>query len=206
MHVQIHDTTAFNSSSKEFVILSIITRVRAGLLSLQMTSNLYAVPLSKRPPPGVLDYIHAAVFNTFFGLAMLSVHVLQLFNLIFIISPSTSRIYNKCVNWHKDVSPKITLICATCVGGHAVHYVTMQYTEVILQLYARTLVLISSIWAPTVLRITVDPDDESLNLHKIVHRDENGIVVGIDLPDRMVLMANHQVGNYLSLVFKGLFS
>ena len=43
------------------------------------------------------------------------------------------------------------------------------------------------------LRITVDPDDESLNLRKIVHRDENGFVIGIDLPDRMVLMANHQV-------------
>lgn len=61
------------------------------------------------------------------------------------------------------------------------------------QLYGRVLVLISAIWAPTVLRITVEPGDETLNLHKIVHRNDKGVVIGIDLPDRMVLMANHQV-------------
>jgi hypothetical protein len=54
-------------------------------------------------------------------------------------------------------------------------------------------VVISAIWAPTVLRITVDPDDEFLRLHKIVHRNDEGVVIGIDLPDRMILMANHQV-------------
>lgn len=61
------------------------------------------------------------------------------------------------------------------------------------QLYAKTLVVITQIWAPTVIRITVDPDDDELDLNKIVHRDENGIVIGIDLPERAVMMANHQV-------------
>lgn len=68
-----------------------------------MASNLYAVPLSKRPPPGPLDYIHAVVFNTFFGLSMLALHVLQLVNLIFHVHPATLSLYNSCVNWHKDV-------------------------------------------------------------------------------------------------------
>lgn len=61
-------------------------------------------------------------------------------------------------------------------------------------MFGRLLVFISQFFAPTTLRITVDKDDlDELDLKKIVQRDERGIVVGIDLPDRMVLMSNHQV-------------
>lgn len=75
-----------------------------------MTGNLYAVPLSKRPPPGLRDYLQVAVFNAFFLLGMLGLHMLQLANLVFRISPATLSIYNSLVAWHKDVSrhPRMT--------------------------------------------------------------------------------------------------
>ena len=60
-------------------------------------------------------------------------------------------------------------------------------------LFGQLLVFISQIFAPTKLRITVDPDDDELDLDKIVVRDENGTPVGIDLPQRMVIISNHQV-------------
>ena len=60
-------------------------------------------------------------------------------------------------------------------------------------LYARLLILIAMVWAPTVIRVTVDDDDDELDLRKIVQRNEKGIAIGLDLPDRMVMMSNHQV-------------
>jgi hypothetical protein len=60
-------------------------------------------------------------------------------------------------------------------------------------LFARLLVFITMVWAPTTLRITVDEDDDDLDLRKIIQRDDKGDVIGIDLPDRMVMMSNHQV-------------
>jgi hypothetical protein len=69
-----------------------------------MGSPLYGVPLDKRPPPDVRDYLQMILFNTFFGLSMIALHTLQLFNLaLFRIHPSTRRIYNTIVDWHKDV-------------------------------------------------------------------------------------------------------
>lgn len=67
-------------------------------------ASLYAVPVTKRPPPGVRDYVRITIFNLFFGLSMLAVHTLQLFNLTFRIVPATIPLYNKLVDWHKDVS------------------------------------------------------------------------------------------------------
>lgn len=60
-------------------------------------------------------------------------------------------------------------------------------------LFARLLLLIAMVWAPTIIRISVDDDEEELNLDKVVQRNEQGIAVGIDLPERMVVMSNHQV-------------
>ena len=60
-------------------------------------------------------------------------------------------------------------------------------------LFARLLILIAMIWAPTVIRVTVDDDNDELDLRKIVQRNEKGIAIGLDLPDRMVMMSNHQV-------------
>ena len=62
-------------------------------------------------------------------------------------------------------------------------------------LFARVLVLLSQIWAPTVIRLSVDDDAaDLLNLDKIVQRDSRGVVTGLDLSDRMVVTSNHQVG------------
>lgn len=74
-----------------------------------MASDLYAVPLSKRPPPGLLDYLQMTVFNAFFMVAMLGLHVLQLYNLVLRISPATLSLYNSLVAWHKDVSRHLLL-------------------------------------------------------------------------------------------------
>lgn len=60
-------------------------------------------------------------------------------------------------------------------------------------LFARLLVFITMVWAPTTIRITVDDEDDDLDLRKIIQRDDKGNVIGIDLPDRMVMMSNHQV-------------
>lgn len=69
------------------------------------TSPLYAVPLSRRPPPDIRDWLQTIIFNLFFGAAMISCHVLQLMNLsLFHVHPSTLSIYNTLVDWHKDVS------------------------------------------------------------------------------------------------------
>ena len=80
-----------------------------------MANNLYAVPLSKRPPPGPWDYIRIVVFNIFFGLSMLAIHTLQLFNLVFRIFPATVSLYNSLVNWHKDVSSTPPVTRSACM-------------------------------------------------------------------------------------------
>lgn len=69
-----------------------------------MASDLYAVPLSKRPPPGLLDYGQMLAFNAFFMAAMLGLHILQLSSLIFRIHPSTLGLYSSLRAWVKDVS------------------------------------------------------------------------------------------------------
>lgn len=65
-------------------------------------------------------------------------------------------------------------------------------------LFGRLLVVIVMVWAPTTLRITLDRDDKHLSLDGIVQRNETGKAIGLKLPDRMILMANHQVRSKFS--------
>lgn len=67
-------------------------------------------------------------------------------------------------------------------------------------LFARLLVLIAMIWAPTVIRVTVDDDEEELDLDKIVQRNDQGIAIGLDLPERVVMISNHQVSFTIQMV------
>ena len=126
---------------------------------------VYSLPLDKRPPPSISDYIQVFVFNAVFLLGILGLHSVQVFLAMpFYVSQSTLSI-------------------SYAVGRVA------QST------FAKLLVLISMVWAPTVIRVTVDTDgnDDTLNLDKIVRYNDQGIAVGLDLPERMVLMSNHQV-------------
>jgi len=125
-------------------------------------TTLHDRPLSQRPPPTPLAYLHAASFNAFFQLGMLVLHVLQLGTLPFRLHPVTLSLYNRLAIAAKD-------------------------------LFGLLLVFITMFWAPTSFRITVDENDDELDLRKIVQRNDNGRVIGLDLPDRMVLIANHQV-------------
>lgn len=51
------------------------------------------------------------------------------------------------------------------------------------------MIVITVLFAPTSLVITTD---ESIDDTKLVERDSKGQVTRINLPDRLVLMANHQ--------------
>lgn len=59
-------------------------------------------------------------------------------------------------------------------------------------------VLASQWFAPTKLVVTFEQDAEGRftdeQIQEIVQRDPAGKVVGLDLPQRAVLIANHQVG------------
>ncbi|WOO79711.1 putative acyltransferase CST26 [Vanrija pseudolonga] len=55
--------------------------------------------------------------------------------------------------------------------------------------FGRLLIVITVLFAPTSLVITTD---ESIDDTKLVERDSKGHVTRINLPDRLVLMANHQ--------------
>lgn len=126
---------------------------------------IYSLPLSKRPPPSILDYAASLAFNAVFQTGMVGLHVAQLCILPLALSAPTKPYYNALARWTEG-------------------------------LFARLLILIAMVWAPTVIRVTVDDDDDTLDLRKIVQRNEQGIAVGLDLPDRMVMMSNHQVGSF----------
>lgn len=129
--------------------------------------QLYAVPVKERRPSGnpVLRVLHFLTFNVVFMLAMLGCHALQIFFII------PLRLHPATLSLFNKLA---------------------SWTE---GLFSRTLLLITMLWAPTTFRITVDSDNDELDLKKIVQRNEHGRVVGLDLPDRMVIMANHQVSN-----------
>jgi hypothetical protein len=126
---------------------------------------IYSLPLSKRPPPSILDYAASLAFNAVFQTGMVGLHVAQLCILPLALSAPTKPYYDALARWTEG-------------------------------LFARLLILIAMVWAPTVIRVTVDDDDDTLDLRKIVQRNEQGIAVGLDLPDRMVMMSNHQVGSF----------
>ena len=124
---------------------------------------VHAIPISERPSASVTQWIQLACFGTVFDLAILGIHAVQLLVLPLHLHPATLATYNHLVNLTKS-------------------------------LFGQLLIFISTIWAPTVLRITVDQGNDELDLNKIVQRHpDTGRVIGLDLPERMVLMANHQV-------------
>merc|ERR1712093_25211 len=134
--------------------------------SATMTSKgspSYAIPVSSRPPLTPLQWLHTASFNAVFQTSMLALHAVQLF----IIFPF--RIHPSTMHVYNTL--------ATWTKG----------------LFGQLLVFISMVWAPTVLRVYTDLDDDELDLNKIVHRDDNGVPIGLDLPERTVMMSNHQV-------------
>lgn len=128
-----------------------------------MTTPTYAIPIRARPPLTPSQWIHAATFNFVFQTAMLAIHAFQLF----LVLP-----------FH-------------------LHPATLHLYDALAtwtkELFGRLLIFISMVWAPAVLRVYTDDDDDELDLNKIVYRDEKGVAIGLDLPERMVLMANHQV-------------
>lgn len=169
-----------------------------------MTGNhLHKVPVSDRPPPGIRDYLHFTTFNAFFALAMMAGHVSQLFCLPLAVLAGTESLFQTMMDWHKAVSARheevLTDLAENCqIRLFFLTPVNSPVNESLsFQLAARLLVLVSSIWAPTVLRITVDSNDKHLDLREIIQRDAAGAATGIALPERMVLMANHQVRNGL---------
>ena len=124
---------------------------------------VFAVPIAQRPATTISQWIQLVCFGTIFNLGILAIHALQLLILPLHLHPATLALYNHLVNWTKD-------------------------------LFGQLLILISAIWAPTVLRITVDDGDDELDLKKIVRRDpDTDRIIALDLPQRMILMANHQV-------------
>ena len=124
----------------------------------------YATLIRQRPPLGIRQWFAATSFNLVFDLTMLCIHAVQIAALPLSLHSITYSHFRAVTNWSKGA-------------------------------YGQLLVFIAEIWAPTILRVSVDSDvDGFLDLNKIVTRDSRGIVVGLDLPERMVLMANHQVG------------
>ena len=133
------------------------------------TRVLYSTPIKARPPPTLADWIHLVAFNLIFGALLIYSHLYQLAALPLALVPHPwAQVAFEGLNEHAK------------------------------ETFASSLVFIVSQFAPTTIVLTTSSDDDddgdcSIDLEKLVRRDEDGHVVGFNLAKQAVWISNHQV-------------
>lgn len=133
---------------------------------------LYTLPIDKRPP-GYGPWFSKIVFPIVFNLGILGISSAQFLFLPLLLIPILGRpLFRRAIAWTKDGFGRLR-----------------EYWVAKAILLNSPVIAITVLCAPTSLVITTDEQPE---LATIVERDSNGDVVKINLPDRMVVIANHQ--------------
>uniref|UniRef100_A0A8H8CPN0 Phospholipid/glycerol acyltransferase domain-containing protein n=1 Tax=Psilocybe cubensis TaxID=181762 RepID=A0A8H8CPN0_PSICU len=136
-----------------------------------MSSNtpLYAIPISKRPPNTWLRFFQAFLFTILFNSACIMINGSQfVFLLPFRILP---------FRWSRKL-----------------YYAGIRYTK---GAFGSLQILMCQWFAPTKLLITFETQGMGAftqeEIDKYILKDKEGNAVGLDLPTKFVLIANHQV-------------
>lgn len=130
------------------------------------TRALYSTPIKSRPPPTVADWVHLVTFNLIFGALLIYSHLYQLAALPLALVPHPwAQVAFEGLNEHAK------------------------------ETFASSLVFIVSQFAPTTIVLTTSSEDDdcSIDLEKLVRRDEDGQIVGFNLAKQAVWISNHQV-------------
>lgn len=139
---------------------------------------LYTIPINDRPPHG--PWTSKIFFPIIFTLAQLGINSAQFLFVPLLLVPFVGkRLFSRAIGWTKDGYGRLRECCSTVWPN------------------SNAVIAITVLFGPTQFAITTDtPPSHGQSL---VERDVNGQVVKINLPDRLVIMANHQA--YLDWIY-----
>ena len=139
---------------------------------------LYTIPINDRPPHG--PWTSKILFPVIFTLAQLGINSTQFLFVPLLLVPFVGkRLFSSAIGWTKDGYGRLRE-CRSTVWPDS-----------------NAVIAITVLFGPTQFAITTDtPPSHGQTL---VERDTNGHVIKINLPDRLVIMANHQA--YLDWIY-----
>lgn len=153
---------------------------------------LYGIPIDERPPMPLSRWPLALGFGVVFTMGHITCHIIQLLLVFGVAWPIRilcallgisfgKRFYEEVVRWTKGCYA--SLLCA--------------YAQDLLYGYVWTYklrmpaVLTTQWFSPT--EITLSFEGDNIDLEKVLVRDTNGRLVGLNFPSKLVVMGNHQV-------------
>ncbi|KAF8633934.1 hypothetical protein AX15_001118 [Amanita polypyramis BW_CC] len=134
-----------------------------------MSSEPYSLPISTRPPQTWMRSLKAILFFILFNSGCLMINASQFLFLLplrILPFPSARKLYDEGICYTKGA-------------------------------FGYLLILMCQWFAPTSIRVTFETEGKGKfsqeMIQQVVEKDENGNVVSLNLPNKLVLTANHQV-------------
>jgi len=180
--IRIRSTRRFGANLAQFLSLSpprflFYSMVVSATTPLLPPKPLHAVPVAERPSGH--RYFKSLLFGLVFDTSLICINGTQFvfFPLRLIPLKVTRDLYEAAIAYTKS---SFGVLCG--------EFSPLKF-KLPLKMTSVTLVLMCQWFAPTSLLITTEGMDESI----LVRDPETGQVVGLNLPPKLVLMANHQV-------------
>lgn len=157
-------------------------------------AEMHTIPIADRPPHG--PWFSKIFFPLLFNIGSIGINSAQFLAVPLLLIPVVGRRWFEAViGWTKDGYGRLCTSFCYLSGLCALFVTSSDGAETKKPLEGRadarppTVIAITVLFAPTSLVITTDAPPDLANL---VERDAEGRMTRINLPDRLVVMANHQ--------------
>lgn len=152
------------------------------------SGGLHALEISKRPRNSWMQTIRAIVFAVVFNIGCIMVNGFQftvLLPLGLLPFATTKKLYEEGIRYSKGAF-------GTLIGMYNFLFCERSWPST-----SAVTVLVSQLFAPTTLLVTFQREGlggfTEEEIDRVAERDASGRVVSLHLPEKAVLIANHQV-------------